>query len=141
LKMGSESPIILVVDDDELDAMLTVRALGSVSSESEILQVDDGEHALSELQRMADQPSAEWPVLALMDYRMPRLGCFDILRRFGRRDFLDQVPVVLFSSSVSPAEVDRCLEIGVRDYVEKPTDPDRYRHAVADIYRRHARML
>ncbi len=130
---------VIVADDDELDMRLTRGAISKALPDAEILSFEDGESALAELQRISsehDQP----PTLVLFDYKMPRLGCYEMMQRTGP-EMWTGIPLVLFSSSVGPTDVARCLMMGVREYVEKPTDPDTYKDTVHDICGRYAKVL
>jgi CheY-like chemotaxis protein len=130
---------VIVADDDELDMRLTKGAISRALPDAEVLAFQDGESALSELRRVCDGPIAGRPTLVLFDYKMPKLGCIDVIERTGAEMWVD-IPLVLFSSSVGPTEVERCLKMGVREYVEKPTDPDQYRRTVSDICGRYAHL-
>lgn len=120
---------VLVADDSELDLQLTRRALKKVLPEWEIDAVEDGvsaERALSAEAR---------PELVLLDFRMPGKGALDILTAIPP-ETVASVPFILFSSSVSPTDVARCEGLGVREYVEKPTDPTDYNKAIEGICQR-----
>lgn len=124
-------PKILVADDSELDLHLTRRALRKALPEWEIDAVEDGEEASRHLKSDAT------PELVLLDFKMPGMGASEILTSL-EPDFHRRVPIVLFSSSVSPTDVNRCLELGIREYVEKPTDPTDYANAVQSICQKWA---
>jgi CheY-like chemotaxis protein len=122
-------PRVLVADDSELDLQLTRRALRKALPEWEIEAVEDGESAGRELSAGAP------PELIMLDFRMPGMGAPEILAKMPE-DIKTRVPIVLFSSSVSPSDVARCQALGVREYVEKPTDPAEYADAVTEICRK-----
>jgi two-component system response regulator len=136
--MKGTTHTILVADDDQLDARLTKRAISSALPDAEIRTFEDGEQALNALNEAEEGDRLS---LVLMDFRMPKLGCLDVLRSLARHELVEKVPFVLFSSSVGPTDVQKCLAEGVREYVEKPTDPDQYDAAVTDICRRYATVL
>jgi CheY-like chemotaxis protein len=124
-------PRVLVADDSELDLQLTRRALRKALPEWEIDAAEDG--AAAERQLNAGEP----PSLVLLDFRMPGMGAPEVLAT-TTESFRADVPIVLFSSSVSPTDVARCVALGAREYIEKPTDPSAYADAVTDICRRWA---
>ncbi len=121
---------VLVADDSELDRELTARALRKADPAPDAVLVEDGEQAL---QRLAEDPDIR---LVLLDHRMPKMGAEDFLTA-APKELLDRVKVVLFSSAVSPSNVDRCLELGATEYVEKPTDPTEYGTAIRGALARH----
>ncbi|MEZ0326857.1 MAG: response regulator [Fimbriimonas sp.] len=130
---------VIVADDDELDMRLTRGAITRALPDAEVLSFGDGEAALAELQRISTDHDRK-PNLVLFDYKMPKLGCYEVIQRTGPEMWSD-VPLVLFSSSVGPTDVARCLTMGVREYVEKPTDPDKYKATVGEICGRYAKVL
>jgi CheY-like chemotaxis protein len=138
--MSGESPTILLADDDELDVRLTQKAIQAAVPQACVVACHDGEEALAALRGLASGGERQ-PDLILMDFKMPKLGCLDVLRQLNDREFVSKVPVVIFSSSVGPTDVNRCISEGVRDYVEKPTDPDKYKAAVGEICRRYVTLL
>ncbi len=128
---------VVVADDDELDTHLTRRAIAQSLPNAEILAFENGLGALDHIRSVADGPEEGLPKLVLMDFRMPKMGCMDLIVSLNRPDVLNKIPFVLFSSSVGPTDVDRCLVAGIRAYVEKPTDPLQYGDAVAGICERY----
>jgi CheY-like chemotaxis protein len=136
----AEKMKVIVADDDELDMRLTRGAISRALPDAEVLTFEDGESALNELRRIAATEGLRPPTLVLFDYRMPKLGCYEVIKQIGPEMWID-VPLVLFSSSVGPTEVERCMTMGVREYVEKPTDPDKYKDAVQDICGRYAKLM
>jgi two-component system, response regulator len=128
--------LVVVADDDELDMQLTTRAISRTFPEAHIVKCSDGSEALEQLQQYRGE-SEPRPTLVLMDFKMPKLGCLDVLRELDAPQMLEHVPFIVFSSSVGPSDVERCLQAGVREYVEKPTDPDKYREAVREIVERY----
>ncbi len=117
--------MIVVADDSDLDRDLTRRGLRRHASEHSFQMFEDGERAVAYLQ------DAPHPDLVLLDHRMPKMGAEDVL--VALKTSHANTNFVLFSSAVSPVHVERCLELGVREYVEKPTDPAAYIDLVGEI--------
>lgn len=122
-------PRIVVADDSDLDRELTGRALQKVVPGWEFVIEEDGS--------LLDQwlSSEERPVLVLLDFKMLRMGAAEVLASSGKA-YWEKVPAVLFSSAVSPTDVARCVDLGAREYVEKPTDPSEYTEAIRGICKR-----
>ena len=117
---------VLIADDSDLDRELTTRALRRVAPHITTTVCEDGEQALHQFE--AD-PEVR---LILLDHRMPKMGAEEFLAA-APKDRLGAVTVILFSSAVSPLSVDRCMQLGVHAYVEKPTDPTEYSQAIRRI--------
>jgi len=62
---------------------------------------------------------------------VPKLDGLSLLERSH-----PNIPVVVFSSSTSPNDIQRSFELGVRDFIPKPLDIDEYSRVVSFIVRR-----
>lgn len=120
---------IVVADDSDLDRALTQRALKKFAPECEVYLFEDGEGAVEYLRENPDVG------LVLLDHRMPRMGALEVLAALKPEP--GGAAFVLFSSAVSPTNVQRCLELGAREYVEKPTDPTAYVDLVCEMASRY----
>lgn len=127
------NPTIFIADDDEWDRRLTKRALLEVWEDATILEAVDGEDALVQLCAMDEDHAL---TLIVMDFKMPKMGFLDLLRRLDRPALLRKTPIIVLSSSLPPADVDACLGAGVCAFVEKPTDCAIYHQVLVDACRR-----
>ena len=71
------------------------------------------------------------PSLIILDLNMPRIGGFTFLRRYQPKD----IPVVVFSVSSLDADKQFALELGAREYVEKPMELQTFTDVVCQIVR------
>lgn len=104
----------LIADDDVVSRRVLQHAMTSWNFE--VAAVADGEAAWRALE------SEDAPVLALLDWVMPKVDGLEIVRRVrsGRRRAPTYTIVV--SARASRAEVVEALESGVDDYILKPVD-------------------
>jgi DNA-binding response OmpR family regulator len=68
--------------------------------------------------------------LVILDLNLPKISGFSILQRTR-----PTVPVVVFSSRSNPLDRKRSLELGAREFVQKPSDVDEYQRVVSEIVR------
>jgi len=130
--MSPEDIDILVVDDDENDAAMTLRALGDMALGRRALRVPDGEEALEVLfatGRHAGK-TVPSPRLILLDMHMPKMGGLQVLAAVRGDPRTKSIPVVMLASSGSGEEVARCYALGVNSYIVKPESLDEYAAAV-----------
>ena len=124
---------ILLVEDNKLDAELTLRALKNGGLANNVLWVKDGQQALDYLFRHGDyaERTDTVPRLVLLDLKMPRVDGIEVLRSIKAEDRTRRIPVVVMTSSQEEKDVAQTYELGVNSYVVKPVDFN----AFADIAR------
>ena len=121
---------ILLVEDNAGDAVLIRQVVADAAVPVNLHIVRDGEQALT----LLSDPDFR-PALIILDLNIPRISGPALLERWKSQD----IPVVVFSSSLNEAERVRVLELGAREFVQKPTDMDAFAAAVSGIVRRYAR--
>ena len=113
---------ILLAEDDDDDAMFILRALKEVCPENEAIHVHDGEDAVHYLKGegpFADRRRFAAPALLLLDLKMPGEDGFYVLEWLRDHPQAD-LPVIVLTGSAFPQEKDRALELGAREFHEKP---------------------
>jgi len=120
---------ILLVEDNAGDAVLIRQILADASVPVNLHIVRDGEQALTMLSDADFQPA-----LIILDLNIPRISGSVLLERWRAQ----QTPVVVFSSSLNDAERARVMELGAREFVQKPTDVEEFGAAVCGIIERWA---
>ena len=115
---------VLQVEDNEADVRLTREALREAGEDLRLSVVGDGEQALAFLRREAGFEDAPRPQLVLLDLNLPRLSGQDVLETIRADPRLDKLPVVVLSTSNSPADIDFAYEHRANAYVRKPNGFD-----------------
>ena len=118
---------ILLVEDDEHDALLTRRALARTSAE--IVRARDGVEALA-LLHASDPTVRVTPRVVLLDLKLPKVDGFEVLRRVRADERTRLLPVVVLTSSSEDRDVDACYGLGANSYVAKPIEFQRFADAV-----------
>ncbi len=126
---------ILLAEDDENDAELTLSALGEHNLANEVDRVRDGDEALAYLYRRAPYANrpAENPVVVLLDIKMPKVDGLEVLRQIRADPKLRTIPVVILTSSHEEQDLLRSYELGVNAYVVKPVEFDAFSKAVEQV--------
>jgi signal transduction histidine kinase len=103
---------VLLVEDNAENQALAVRLLRHFGCHVDF--ASDGRQALSQLQdRKYD--------LVFMDCHMPNLNGYDATREIRKRERNgEHVTIIALSASVLPQERQKCLDVGMDDYVAKP---------------------
>lgn len=110
----SEKPLVLIVDDSEMNRAILNEML---KDEYCILEADNGRTALDMVDRYGDELS-----LVLLDIVMPGISGFEVLADLSRRSGIDNLPFIMISSEDSDDMVLRAYELGASDYINRPFD-------------------
>jgi CheY-like chemotaxis protein len=114
---------VLLVEDDPNDIDLATTALKSGKLANPIVVAHDGVEALELLTAWIHVgPSANGPVVVLLDNKMPRMSGLELLQRMKADDRLKRIPVVMMTSSRAEPDLDKAYSLGVNAYVVKPVD-------------------
>lgn len=113
-------PRILMADDDLDDVALVRRALVAARPNCEFVHVANGAELLACLSEYASEVEQRFPDLILLDLNMPLLTGKEALQVIKHDPLLRMIPVVVFSSSDDPSEVDAVYRLGANSYFSKP---------------------
>lgn len=103
---------VLVVDDNEISAMLAQEILGQFGVES-----DSAESAEEALRKVADESYS----LIFMDYVMPGTDGIEATRLISR---ISDAPIVAMTGETSEDIISRFIEAGAKDGIAKPINPE-----------------
>ena len=116
---------VLLIEDSPGDVLMVRQALAAVSLPIRVRVALDGEQAIQIMSGGDFQAD-----VIILDLNLPKVSGFSILQRTR-----PTVPVVVFSSSSNALDRQRSLELGAREFVQKPSDLDEYRQVVSNIVR------
>lgn len=129
-------PIILLVEDNADDELLTVRAFKKSNIANEVVVVRDGVEALDWLHGTGDHAGRDTtvdPQLILLDLKLPRLDGLEVLRRIRADERTALLPVVVMTSSQEEEDVIKSYELGANSYLRKPVDFERFVEAAKSV--------
>ena len=115
---------ILLVEDNPLDAELTMRGLKDQGLANNITWVKDGEEALDYVFRRntyAGRTSPD-PRLILLDLKMPRVGGIEVTRAIKGDERTRRIPIVVMTSSKEENDIANSYDLGANSYIVKPLD-------------------
>lgn len=120
---------ILLVEDDEVDAMTVRRAMKELHVTNPLEQVENGEEALKYL-RNPDNPT---PCIILLDLNMPVMGGIEFLQVVKQDNVLRRIPVVVLTTSDEQEDKVTSFDLGVAGYIRKPVNYQQFVEAVRSI--------
>jgi two-component system, response regulator len=133
--MIKEIRTILLVEDSDADAEMTIDALRQAKLANPIVHVEDGVEALDYLFARGDYADKAngVPAVVLLDIKMPRLDGIEVLREIRGSEKFKHVPVVILSSSREETDLARSWDLGVNAYVVKPVNASQFFEAVQTL--------
>jgi two-component system, response regulator len=130
--MNHQAIDILLVEDSQADAEMTMRALKRKNLCNNLMWLKDGVEALDYLMRRgphADRPPGN-PKLILLDLKMPRMNGIEVLKQVRATPELALLPVVILTSSEEERDVVQSYQLGVNSYVVKPVSFENFAEEV-----------
>lgn len=112
---------LLLVEDSPGDVYLVREAIKREGLNVALEVADNGETAIEIFDRVDEDPSEAPPGLLLIDLNIPRKDGTHVLNRLRRSPRCGEIPVIMISSSDSPMDRGRALELGVKEYFRKPS--------------------
>lgn len=113
----SNSPILLI-EDDEIDAMTVRRALRDIRVTNPLVRAEHGEAGL---ERLAD-PAVGRPCLMLLDLNMPIMNGIEFLQVVKKHPEWRRIPVVVLTTSHEEQDKIASFDLSVAGYMTKPVD-------------------
>ena len=134
--MATLSTDILLVEDNELDIEITLRALREHGITQTVEIARDGEEALRFLVHArgdCESRVPQFPKLILLDLKLPKIDGLEVLRRVKEKPETRVIPVVVLTSSKEHEDMYSSYLAGVNSYIQKPVNFERFRKIVGDL--------
>jgi two-component system, response regulator len=122
---------ILLVEDNEDDIDLTLRALNTSRLNNDVVVARDGREALDYLE--ASQQRSSMPIVVLLDLRLPKIDGLEVLRRIRSNERTQDLPVIIMTSSQDDEDRLHSELYGASSFMVKPGDYDQLMAAVKKL--------
>jgi CheY-like chemotaxis protein len=129
--MRTSKPILLV-EDDNVDAMTVKRALKDLKITNPLVHQINGEEALNYLRTDNNHK----PCVVLLDLNMPKMNGIEFLKVAKADAELRQIPVIVLTTSKDERDKVESFQFSVAGYIVKPTDYKKFVEAIRtlDLY-------
>jgi CheY-like chemotaxis protein len=127
---------ILLVEDNQTDVELTIRALKKHNLTNRIFVVKDGEEALDFLFRQgvySKRETTNSPKIIFLDLKLPKVDGLEVLKKVKTDERTKIIPVVVLTSSREERDIVESYKLGVNSYIVKPVDFDKFVESVSQI--------
>ena len=128
--------LILLVEDNPDDEVLTLRALNKNRVANKIVVARDGVEALDYLFATGpyvDRDPLDLPQVILLDLKLPKVDGMEVLRRIRSDPRTHMLPVVILTSSKEEQDLIQAYSNGANSYVRKPVDFNQFVEAIGQL--------
>ena len=116
---------LLTIEDSDEDFAAFERVVRKSSVTKPIFRCTDGEDALEFLYHTGKYQIAHQsprPSVILLDLNLPGIDGREVLWQIKQDRDLQTIPVVIFTTSSNPTDIEICYQRGVNGYIVKPID-------------------
>ncbi|MCC6406836.1 MAG: response regulator [Planctomycetes bacterium] len=126
---------ILLVEDNDDDAELTLLAFQAARIGNPIVRARDGVEALELLFGTPTGATAELetPAVVLLDLKLPRVSGIEVLKAIRTDPRTQHLPVVILTSSAEDEDRLAAYTHRANSYVQKPVEFDRFVQAARQL--------
>ena len=108
---------ILLIDDDTDDAILFEEILLDMDFNCSFQWARDGKEAIDVLEQMKIFPN-----VIFLDLNMPRINGKECLSYIKTSSALREIPVIIYTTSSHPMDIEETLQLGASAFITKPSD-------------------
>jgi len=128
---------ILLVEDSEGDARLSLEAMRDSKIRNKMHHVVDGEEAMAFLRKEGKYSKAPRPDLILLDLNLPKKDGREVLAEIKNDDKLKRIPVVVLTISSAEEDILKSYNLHANCFITKPIDLGQFMkvvHSVEDFW-------
>jgi len=124
---------VLLVEDDEGDALIIREAFEYYKIRNRLTVVTDGDQAMQFLHQAGPYAGMPRPGLILLDVNLPRRNGLEVLAELKRDPDLLVIPVVMLTTSRAEEDILRSYALHANAFVTKPVDFEHFIDAIRQI--------
>lgn len=124
---------ILLIEDNEGDIFLIKEALHESNFHGDVLEIKDGEAAITFFLEEKSKKQVSSINLILLDVNLPKKNGHEVLKFIKNNDALKHIPVVMLTTSSSENDIKKAYQNHVNSYITKPSDTEEYYDVITNI--------
>jgi CheY-like chemotaxis protein len=118
--------VILLVEDDDIDAEAVTRGLAEAKIGNPLIRARDGAEALEMLCGTNGRQKMRPPYLLLVDINMPKIDGLELVRRIRSDRALQRTIIFMLTTSDSDRDLTAAYNAHVAGYIVKTNGADRF---------------
>jgi len=135
--MNPNSVEVLLVEDNPVDAELTIRALKKHNMSNNLVHVKNGADALDFIfgtgKYAGSRDISFAPKVILLDIQMPKMNGMEVLQIIKADPRTRSMPVVVLTSSKESPDIQTCYDLGANSYIVKPVNFEGFAAAIQNL--------
>ena len=131
-----KNKIILLVEDNPDDQVLTIQALKKSNIINEVIVANDGVEALDYIfgrGKFAGRDITKFPSVILLDINLPKVNGLEVLKEIRQNEKTRLIPVVILTTSKEEQDLITSYKLGANSYVQKPVDFNQFAEAIKHL--------
>lgn len=131
-----DKQLILLVEDNPDDVVLTLRALKKNNILNEVVVANDGAEALDFFFGTGIYEGRDtnvMPVITLLDLKLPKIDGLEVLQRLRANSRTKILPVIVLTTSKEEKDILDSYNFGANSYIRKPVDFIQFTEAIRQL--------
>lgn len=123
---------LLVIEDSDEDFAALVRIMQKISFTSPIYRCSDGDEALDFIYQTGEYTGSnvDCPSVILLDLNLPGTDGREFIKEIKQDEQLKSIPIIVFTTSSNPKDIEVCYRYGVNSYMIKPIDIEKLKRTI-----------
>ena len=120
---------ILLVENNDADIKITLRAFNKAKSKNNIYVVEDGQKVLDFVYHKGEYQDEEKfprPDLILLDIKLPNLDGFQVLEKIKSDTQYNFIPVIMLTTSKHEEDIAKSYRNGASGFIQKPVNYENF---------------
>lgn len=127
---------ILLVEDNDMDALMVKKSLEKIGLDERLMRVNDGAEAIDFIfarGKYRQRIATNLPKLILLDLNLPNIHGLQVLENIRRNPITASIPVIILTIAREDDLKLKTKALGISGYLTKSFDEEAFTSAVKEI--------
>ncbi|MBC7874702.1 MAG: response regulator [Ferruginibacter sp.] len=135
--MNQNTVEVLLVEDNPVDAEMTIRSLKKYNMANNLVHVKNGKEAVDFIFGTGTYAGVRDltfpPKVVLLDIQMPKMNGIEVLEKIKADPRTRNIPVIILTSSNESPDIQKCYDLGANSYIVKPVNFESFAEAIKNL--------